>query len=219
MSTTFSSPMNCWFSAKRNDNLGCWMVTVTSARMMFERTLYSLLSLISPEGMSMLTTLEGDALIYFTNEANPPARGLFNPEPNSPSTTSVVFSSIGGSNSWVTIVIECNFLQSASRCLLAAQSGERCPEMLKSHTSTVYSFSANNLATAKASPPLLPGPANTTTGVETSHRVAMACASAFAARSMRSIDFIGSFSIVNLSSSCIWALVNIFIRAKIQNLY
>ena len=45
------------------------MVTVTSARMMFERTLYSLLSLISPEGMSMLTTLEGDALIYFTNEA------------------------------------------------------------------------------------------------------------------------------------------------------
>ena len=47
----------------------------------------------------MLTTFEGEALIYFTSDAKPPAKGLFSPEPKMPSTTSVSASSCGGSNS------------------------------------------------------------------------------------------------------------------------
>src|SRR5574344_750170 len=137
MSRVRTSPMNSWFSGNRNDNFGCCMVSVSVALTILALTLYALSSVMSPDGTSMLTTSAGDAFMYFTSDAKPPASGLFNPEPNSPSTTSVVLSSIGGSNSCVTIVSECTFLQSASRCLLTAQSGERCPDMLKSHTSTL----------------------------------------------------------------------------------
>ena len=48
---------------------------------------------MSPEGMSMLTTFDGEALMYFTSEAKPPASGLFSPEPKRPSMTSVLSSS------------------------------------------------------------------------------------------------------------------------------
>ena len=72
----------------------------------------------------MLTTCAGEALMYFTNEAKPPPNGLFSPEPNSPSTTSVPCSSCGGSNSCVTSVSTCD-LRSTSRFLFSAQSSER----------------------------------------------------------------------------------------------
>ena len=77
-----------------------------------------------------------------------------------------------------------------------------------------YPLSESIRATAKASPPLFPGPAKTTTGVALDHSAAIAVVMAFAARSIRSIDLMGSFSIVYLSSSCIWAPVNSFILQK-----
>ena len=58
-------------------------------------------------------------------------------------------------------------------------------------------------ATASASPPLLPGPAKTTTGMELFHPSVMARVNALAARSIKSILGIGSCSMVYLSSSLI----------------
>ena len=58
-------------------------------------------------------------------------------------------------------------------------------------------------AIASASPPLFPGPAKTTTGVDGGYSFVTACTKVFAARSMRSRLEIGSFSMVYLSSSCI----------------
>ena len=130
MSSTSTSPVNSWFSAKRKLSFSCWKVSVRRARMMLARTLYVLSSLIRPDGRSMLTTWAPDALIYFTSEAKPPASGLFSPEPNSPSTTSVASSRWGGSNSCVTSVIWW-FLRSVSRLRISAQSADRLPVMLK----------------------------------------------------------------------------------------
>ena len=121
--------MNCWFSEKRKESFWCWRVSVSSARMMFARTLYVLSSVMSPDGISMLTTFDGEALMYFTSEAKPPASGLFSPEPKRPSTTSVFSSSCGGSNSCVTSMSDFDRF-SSSRFLLAEQSSERWPVML-----------------------------------------------------------------------------------------
>ena len=130
MSSTRSWPMNAWFSGNRNDSLGCCSVSVVWARTMLARTLYVLSSVIRPDGTSMLTTSAGDALIYFTNEAKPPASGLLSPDPNSPSTTTMSASSFGGSNSSVTSTNCFSCFTSCSRCLLAAQSADRRPLML-----------------------------------------------------------------------------------------
>ena len=132
---------------------------------MFWRMLYVLSSHISPDGMSMLTTRAGDWLMYFTMAANPPASGLLSPLPNSPSTTSVSAPNSGGSKLSVTSVNFFNPFISVSRCLLAAQSSDKWLCTLKRYTLTSYPSSTNRRATASASPPLLPGPANTTTGV------------------------------------------------------
>ena len=134
MSSTFCQPVNIWFSAKRNDSLGCCSVSVTSARIMLALTLYVLSSVISPDGTSMLTTLHGEALIYFTNDENPPASGLLMPEPKRPSMTSVSEVSCGGSNSCVTSMNSFIFLISVSRALFVAQSSDRWPEMLNRYT-------------------------------------------------------------------------------------
>ena len=85
----------------------------------------------------MLTTSAFDELMYFTNEAKPPFSGLFSPEPNSPSTTSMPCSSCGGSNSCVTSVNRpLAFFVSNSRRLFSAQSAERRPLMLNKYVFT-----------------------------------------------------------------------------------
>ena len=78
----------------------------------------------------MLTTVADDWLIYFTKEAKPPARGLFKPEPNKPSTTNMPLSNCGGSNSSVTSVKAFMALQSDAFCRFALQSSDKFPLML-----------------------------------------------------------------------------------------
>ena len=56
-------------------------------------------------------------------------------------------------------------------------------------------------ATTKASPPLFPGPANTTTGTVDGQRFMMAPATVPAARSIKANDVIFSSSMVKASSS------------------
>ena len=148
----------------------------------------------------MLTTLAGLWLIYFTIAANPPANGLLSPLPKSPSTTSVSALSLGGSR---LVVISVNFTLFASsrRFLLARQSADSLFCTLKRYTLTSYPSSLSILATASASPPLLPGPAKTTTGVRLDHSSFMARVSALAARSIRLSELIGSCSMVYLSNS------------------
>ena len=187
MSSNSHSPMNSAFSAKRKASLGSCRLKVTSARMMLARTLNVFSSPISPEGISMDATVAGEELMYLTTAANPPLRGLFNPEPNKPSITRCSSVRVGGANcvltSWKVIssIISTN-------SLLAWQSGESSPLVLKRKTSTLYPFSAIIRATARASPPLLPGPANTVTGVSLSQRLVIASVSALAARSISWID-------------------------------
>ena len=54
--------------------------------------------------MSMLITLHGAWLMYFTSEGKPPSRGLVRPVPKRPSMTTVWAVRSGGSNSLVTSV-------------------------------------------------------------------------------------------------------------------
>ena len=170
---------------------------------------------MSPDGISMLATLHSDWLMYFTSEAKPPESGLSSPEPKSPSTTSVLAVSAGGSNSSFTSVNLPMLLHCMSLSLLTAQSAESLLPMLKRYAFTEYPSSAIILATASASPPLLPGPANTTTSMPLPHTAVIPRVRALAARSIRSMDFMGSLSMVYLSSSRICVQVSIFISAKI----
>ena len=130
MSMTLMRPVNCWQSGRSMANFFCWMVSVRSARMMCEAMLKLLSSQNSPDGMSMLTTLAGLWLTYFTNEAKPLISGLLSPVPNKPSTTSVSGFSSGGSK-FIVISVNCTLRQSMSRCLLVAQSGDSSLWMLK----------------------------------------------------------------------------------------
>ena len=168
---------------------------------MFCVILYVLSSDISPEGRSILTTVLVEAFMYFTSEANPPLNGLFVPEPNRPSITSVSESSVGGSNSSVTSTKRFICFESRRRVRFALQSSLSVPFTLKRYAVTSYFFSDNMRATARASPPLFPGPANTTTGFFTPHLLMIACVRTVAERSIRSIEDTGSCSMVNLSNS------------------
>ncbi len=160
--------------------------------------------------MSIATTIAGEELIYFTTAANPPLNGLFSPEPKSPSITKWSGVRVGGTN-WVLISWNVTSSAISTSSLLVWQSGESSPFGLKRYTSVLYPFSDSIRATARASPPLLPGPANTVTGVSRLHLFIMAFVSAVAARSMRSIEAIGSCSMVYASSFFILLLGNIFI--------
>lgn len=164
-------------------------------------TLAVLSSVMSPDGTSMLITVACDWLMYFTREANPPVSGRLSPEPNSPSMSSVPESSLGGSKSVVTSVNFFMRLWAVSRLRFSAQSSERRLPMLNSHTATSYPLSSSMRATARASPPLFPGPANTMTFLSEGHSSVMAAVMALAARSIKSTDLTGSCSIVYLSSS------------------
>ena len=155
--------------------------------MILARMLKVFSSPINPDGISMATTVAGDALMYFTTAANPPLSGLFSPEPNKPSITRWSSVRAGGAN-WVLTSWKVISSMISTSSLLAWQSGESSPLVLKRKTSTLYPFSAIMRATAKASPPLLPGPAKTVTGVPLSHRFMMASVNAWAARSISWID-------------------------------
>ena len=102
------------------------------ARMMAEKgyKIEVFSSPISPEGMSMATTMAGEELMYFTTAANPPLNGLFRPEPNNPSITKWSGVRAGGTN-WV--LISWNFTSSiiSTSSLLVWQSGESSPFVLK----------------------------------------------------------------------------------------
>ena len=150
---------------------------------------------ISPEGISMATTVAGEALMYFTTAAKPPLNGLFSPDPNSPSITKCSGVRVGGTNC---VLISWNVTSSIipTNSLFVWQSGERFPLVLKRYTSVLYPFSAIMRAVANASPPLFPGPAKTVTGVSVLHLSVMAFVSTVAARSIRPIDAIGSCSMV-----------------------
>ena len=143
----------------------------------------------------MATTVAGDVLMYFTTAAKPPLKGLFSPLPNNPSTTTCSAVSTGGTNcvviSWKSIPAT-----PARRSLFVSQSGDNAPLVLKRYTSTQQPRSASRRETASASPPLLPGPANTVKGVSALQRSDIARANAREARSIRSMDETGSFSIV-----------------------
>ena len=78
----------------------------------------------------MATTCAGEALMYLTNEAKPPASGLLRPEPKSPSMMNMSGPNCGGSNSSVTSIKLRMRLVSCSRFLLAVHSGESRPLML-----------------------------------------------------------------------------------------
>ena len=65
-------------------------------------------------------------------------------------------------------------------------------------------------AIANASPPLLPGPAKTTILYDLSQRWMMAFVNAQAARSIRSMEAIGSWVMVYLSNSFNWEQERIF---------
>ena len=195
ISNNSHSPTNSVFSAKRKASFGSCRLKVTSARIILAFTLNVFSSPISPEGMSMATTIAGEELMYFTTAANPPLNGLFRPEPNNPSITRWSGVRAGGTN-WV--LISWNFTSSiiSTSSLLVWQSGESSPLVLKRNTSILYPFSAIMRATARASPPLFPGPAKIVTGVSVFHLSVMAFVNTVAARSIRSIDVIGSFSMV-----------------------
>ena len=149
----------------------------------------------------MLTTFAGDWLIYFTNDAKPPDKGLFMPQPKSPSITTSFSVSLGGSKFVITSVKSFARLCSNKRCLFCSQSGERLLWILNKYTLTLYPSPSKRRATASASPPLLPGPANTTKGVCVFQRSQITSFMALAARSIRSKELMGSCSIVYLSSS------------------
>ena len=195
MSNNSHSPTNSVFSAKRKASLGSCRLKVTSARIILLFTLNVFSSPISPEGMSMETTMAGEALIYFTTAANPPLNGLLSPEPNNPSITRCSDVSVGGTN-WVLISWKVTSSIISTSSLLVWQSGESSPFVLKRYTSILYPFSAIMRAMARASPPLLPGPAKMVTGVSGFHLLVMALVSACAARSIKSMDAIGSCSMV-----------------------
>ena len=59
---------------------------------------------IIPDGMSIDTTLAGEALIYCTTAAKPPLKGMFSPVPKRPSITMSSAESFGGSNCVLTSV-------------------------------------------------------------------------------------------------------------------
>ena len=126
----------------------------------------------------MATTVAGDVLMYFTTAAKPPLKGLFSPLPNNPSTTTCSAVSTGGTNcvviSWKSIPAT-----PARRSLFVSQSGDNAPLVLKRYTSTRQ-----------------PRPANTVKGVSALQRSDIARANAREARSIRSMDETGSFSIV-----------------------
>ena len=72
--------------------------------------------------------------------------------------------------------------------LLFRQSSLRRPVMLNRYVCTVYPALQSRRDTAKASPPLLPGPANTMKRVAVVQRLFSSAAIAFAARSIKSVD-------------------------------
>ena len=130
MLSTFRRPIYCWLSASIIDSFRWCKVSVRSALMMCCWLLKLLSSAIRPDGRSMLTTLHGDALMYLTSEANPPASGLFSPEPNSPSMMRVSALSVGGSK-LVDTSVNSILLSFSMRFLFAAQSSDRWLCMLK----------------------------------------------------------------------------------------
>ena len=148
--------------------------------------------------------------MYFTTAAKPPVRGLLMPEPKRPSTTSVSLPSLGGSNSLVTSTMALAYFF-FSRVRFSWQSADNLPLTLKRYAVTLYPLCLSNRVTASASPPLFPGPANTTTGVSSSQRSDIASVNSSAARSIRLMDVMGSCSIVYLSSSRIRVAENSFI--------
>ena len=195
--------------------LRCWKVSVRCARMMLLGMFWALSSDISPEGISIATTCAGAALINLMRVAKPPVAGRSSPVPKSASTTSMSSVSAGASNCEVTSV---NSTPSVSkmRFLFSAQSLLRWSPVLKRYAFTAYPRPASRRATASPSPPLLPGPANTTTGVPfAGHSIAMASAARSAARSMSWSDVMFCSRMVEASSSFIRFAANIFILERL----
>ena len=124
MSSTFSRPRYCCMSASSMESFFCCKVSVRSAWMILAWILKVLSSHIMPDGMSMLTTLAGLWLMYFTMAAKPPANGLLRPLPKRPSTTRVPSVNCGGSKLTVISVKCLMLLHSVSLFLLGAQSAE-----------------------------------------------------------------------------------------------
>ena len=137
MSTTSISPRYGSLSARYMASFFCCNVSVRSARMMFWRMLSVLSSVKSPDGMSMLTTKAGDALIYLTNDAKPPCSGLLSPEPNSPSITIVCSSSCGGSKFCLTSVKFFTFFVLRKSFMFCEHSSDSFPVVLNRKTSTL----------------------------------------------------------------------------------
>jgi len=70
--------------------------------------------------------------------------------------------------------VEFYFFHHFYQFFIGWQSGESSPFVLKRNTSILYPFSAIMRATARASPPLFPGPAKIVTGVSVFHLSVMA---------------------------------------------
>ena len=101
---------------------------------------------------------------------------------------------------------------SCRRERLVPQSGDSLCLGFMSHIFTVSPCAASIRATARPSPPLFPGPANIANNIPfPPKRPLIASVSLCAARSMRSIDAIGSYLMVAASMLFICAVLNIFI--------
>ena len=124
------------------------------------------------------------------------------------------FSSASGKENWEDTSVNSSPARFSNRFLLFRQSSLRRPVMLNRYVCTVYPALQSRRDTAKASPPLLPGPANTMKRVAVVQRLFNSAAIAFAARSIKSVDETGSCSMVYLSNSLNWVEVSIFMTNK-----
>ena len=188
ISRSFHSPTTSAFSSKKKERRGSWNVSVRLACIMSLLSALPFSSALRPEGISMATTYAPESLTRLASIRNPPSSGLLRPAPKRPSMTTSPLPRFGGRNSLATSV-KSTVSRASRRFRSSLQSGESFPVTLKRKTSILLNpCSIRFRATARASPPLLPGPASTTIRRPGRKRAIISLVTASAALSIRSID-------------------------------
>ena len=159
ISSICSSPTNISFSANSCDSLGNCSVSVSVASTI-SCSAGSLSPPNRPDGISIATTSLLQASMPRMTLANTPfTTGRSSPLPKSASITTTSAASAGIIKASATSVT--GTPAACRRSRFTAQSGDSLPFGLMSHTATSQPAPCSIRATARPSPPLLPGPANT----------------------------------------------------------